>query len=134
MEKESCCFTFARTAREEKARKDSHCSALNSQQSINTSEDVDLDHGKFYSVSEKHFFRDLVDYVQGVDLYLRQIVCSYHNILKNSLLQSINSDLTVLNNQSESDYSITHQLCYFKNINVQNKRQMKRRNLEYSIK
>lgn len=63
-----------------------------------------------------------------VDNYLKTIVCTFHNILKNSLLKSIQDQ------RFGGSYDITHQLCYFKNINIQNKRQMKRQNLEKSIK
>jgi hypothetical protein len=82
----------------------------------------------FESMSEKNFFFSLQQYMGQVDNYLKTIVCTFHNILKNSLLKSIQDQ------RFGGSYDITHQLCYFKNINIQNKRQMKRQNLEKSIK
>jgi len=45
------------------------------------------------SLSEKHFFNGLSEYILQVDEYLKTVICTFHNILKNSLLQSINEDV-----------------------------------------
>jgi len=80
------------------------------------------------SLGEIHFFNQLQEYVQEVDTYQQSVVCTFHNILKNSLLQSINQEVILQSDDPESkgSYEITHQLCYFKNINIINKRQMRR--------
>jgi hypothetical protein len=46
----------------------------------------------FEMMSEKNFFHLLKDYMAQVDSYLKTVVCTYYNILKNCLLQSINSE------------------------------------------
>jgi hypothetical protein len=74
--------------------------------------------------------------VTQTDEYLKQAVCTFHNILKNCLLQTINQDVILLQQDQRvgDSYNITHQLCYFKNFNFQNKRQMKIKKVEQSIK
>lgn len=76
------------------------------------------------SLSETHLFNQIQEYIQEVDTYLQSLVCTFHNILKNSLLQSINQEVILQSDGSECNgsYEITHQLCYFKNINIVNKR------------
>jgi len=87
-------------------------------------------------MSEVHFFKYLSDYINKADQHLKKMICTFHNIIKNSLLQSINQEVILQQQQQEygGSYDVTHQLCYFKNINIRNKRQMKRQNLEQSIK
>ena len=84
------------------------------------------------SVPETQFYHELSEYIQKVDDYLKKMICTFHNIIKNSLLQSINQEVILHEKQQEfgGTYDITHQLCYFKNLNIRNKRQMKRQNLE----
>ena len=58
-------------------------------------------------MSEKNFFHLLKDYIAQVDSYLKTVVCTYHNILKNSLLQSINQE--ALNHLESSEaFDISH--------------------------
>ena len=77
------------------------------------------------SLSDKNFFHELYEYVQGVDQFLFNNICTYHNIVKNSVLKLINSPEPQL---------IKGEVCYFKNLNVSNVRQRKRMKLELAIR
>lgn len=72
-------------------------------------------------MSEVHFFKYLSDYINKADQHLKKMICTFHNIIKNSLLQSINQEV-ILQQEYGGSYDVTHQLCYFKNINIRNKR------------
>ena len=41
---------------------------------------------KFVSVPETQFYHELLEYIQKVDDYLKKMICTFHNIIKNSLL------------------------------------------------
>lgn len=91
----------------------------------------------FEAMSHKSFFFLLQDYLSQADEYLKGTVCTFHNILKNCLLQSINSEVIKHSSSSQrsgDSYEVTHQICYFKNFNFQNKRQMKINRVERCIK
>lgn len=65
------------------------------------------------------------------------MVCTLHNILVSALWQAIHQELLAepTENAAAGAQKISHQLCYFRMFkSLQNKRQMRRVNLERQIK
>ena len=59
------------------------------------------------SISERHFFKNLINSINSVDEYLKTIIYTFHHVLKNTLLQLINKD-NLLQDFSKYQNSITH--------------------------
>jgi len=76
-------------------------------------------------ISDKSFFFELYEYLQSVDQFLFNNICTYHNIVKNSVLKLINQPENPL---------IKGEVCYFKNLNVQKVKLRKRMKLELAIR
>lgn len=86
---------------------------------------------------DKNFFPKLSEYMFEVDKFLFNNICTYHNIIKNSILKMVEVNPT----NSNADSLIKSEVCYFKNIFTEDVEQAlksvksrKRLKLEFSIK
>jgi hypothetical protein len=71
---------------------------------------VQNDDLKVDCLSDKNFFHELSEYISGVDKFLFNNISTYHNIIKNSVMNVIES-------VSKNDMApIKSEVCYFKNI------------------
>ena len=66
---------------------------------------------------DKNFFYELSTYIEKVDSFLSGNICTYHNLVKNSILKQINSNENKI---------IKSELCYFKNLNLRSSAHRKR--------
>jgi hypothetical protein len=59
-------------------------------------------------MSERNFFPNLKDYIQQVDQFLKYNICTFHNILKNSVLHSVNQEVELEKMDADDTYNIGH--------------------------
>jgi hypothetical protein len=63
-------------------------------------------------LSDKNFFHELSEYLFSVDKYLFNNICSYHSLIKNSVIKVIEPP----NNIASDNANIKSEVCFFKNI------------------
>jgi len=91
----------------------------------------------FNVLSDKNFFHELCECIFGVDKFLFNNICSYHNIVKTSVLKVIelNTSPSLIDNSL-----IKAEVCYFKNLLKEGTaanltiKQRKKLKLEYGIR
>ena len=90
---------------------------------------------------DKNFFPRLSEYIFEVDKYLFNNICTYHNIIKNSILKMVDTSSLNLAGNLLQDALIKSEVCYFKNIftqeveqALQSSKSRKRLRLEFQIK
>ena len=74
---------------------------------------------------DKNFFHEFNEHIFSVDKFLFNNICTYHNIVKNSVLKLINAQETPL---------IKSEVCYFKNLNINRIKQRRSMRLELAIR